>query len=115
MAGRRWAVEESFQQGKALGGLDEHQVRTWCSWHRWSLFAMLAYAFLAVCTAIEARQSPPGEGLIALTCNEIAHLLNALFVVASDTEHVLGWSLFRRAHQANARRCHYRRQGLQEL
>ena len=76
---------------------------------------MLAYAFLAVCTAIEARQSPPGEGLIALTCNEIAHLLNALFVVASDTEHVLGWSLFRRAHQANARRCHYRRQGLQEL
>lgn len=115
VAGRRWAVEESFQQGKGLAGLDEHQVRTWCSWHRWSLFAMLAYALLAAMAAIEARQSPPGQGLIALTCNEIAHLLSALFVAAPVPEHVLGWSLFRRSHQANARRCHYRRQALHEL
>ena len=114
VAGRRWAVEESFQQSKGLAGLDEHQVRTWTSWHRWSLFAMLAYAFLAGCAAIEARQSPAGEALIALTCNEIAHLLNALFAVASDAEHVLGWSLFRRSHQANARQCHYRRQAGRE-
>lgn len=114
VAGRRWAVEESFQQSKGLAGLDEHQVRTWCSWHRWSLFAMLAYAFLAACAAAEARHHPPGEGLIALTCNEIAHLLNALFGTAPDPEHVLGWSLFRRTHQANARQCHYRRQATRE-
>lgn len=76
---------------------------------------MLAYAFLAVCAAIEARQSPTREGSIALTCNEIAHLLNALFMVVSVPEHVLGWSLFRRSNQANARQCHYRRQELQEL
>lgn len=115
IAGRRWAVEESFQQSKGLAGLDEHQVRTWCSWHRWSLFAMLAYAFLSAMAVIEARQSPTREGLIALTCNEIAHLLNALFTTDPDIEHVLRWSLFRRAHQANARQCHYRRQALQEL
>jgi hypothetical protein len=28
VAGTRWKVEESFQSGKELTGLDEHQVRT---------------------------------------------------------------------------------------
>ena len=27
VAGRRWTIEESFQTGKGLAGLDEHQVR----------------------------------------------------------------------------------------
>ena len=27
VAGRRWTVEESFQAGKGLAGLDEHQVQ----------------------------------------------------------------------------------------
>ena len=44
VAGRRWTVEESFQAGKGLAGLDEHQVRRWTSWQRWTLFAMLANA-----------------------------------------------------------------------
>jgi hypothetical protein len=34
VAGQRWKIEESFQTGKELAGLDEHQVRTWTSWHR---------------------------------------------------------------------------------
>jgi hypothetical protein len=34
VAGRRWTVEESFQAGKGLAGLDEHQVRRWTSWQR---------------------------------------------------------------------------------
>jgi hypothetical protein len=29
----RWKVEESFQSGKELGGLDEHPVRRWSSRH----------------------------------------------------------------------------------
>ena len=29
VAGLRWTVEENFQAGKALAGLDEHQVRRW--------------------------------------------------------------------------------------
>ncbi|WP_409497456.1 IS701 family transposase, partial [Amycolatopsis sp. cmx-11-12] len=48
VAGRRWTVEESFQTGKGLTGLDQHQVRRWTSWHRWTAMAMLAHAFLAV-------------------------------------------------------------------
>ena len=42
VAGRRWTVEESFQASKGLTGLDQHQVRRWTSWHRWTLLAMLA-------------------------------------------------------------------------
>ncbi|WP_324614641.1 IS701 family transposase [Streptomyces sp. NRRL WC-3618] len=31
-AGQRWMVEESFQVAKGQVGLDEHEVRKWCSW-----------------------------------------------------------------------------------
>ncbi|GHG90370.1 hypothetical protein GCM10017674_18070 [Streptomyces gardneri] len=59
VAGRRWTVEETFQAGKGLAGLDEHQVRRWTSWHRWVTLAMLAHAFLAVTAAAERRDHPP--------------------------------------------------------
>ena len=48
VAGQRWRVEESFQTSKGLTGLDQHQVRRWTSWHRWTTLAMLAHAFLTV-------------------------------------------------------------------
>ncbi|QUQ63911.1 hypothetical protein JJ691_16280 [Kutzneria sp. CA-103260] len=55
VAGTRWRVEESFQSSKDLAGLDEHQVRCWRSWHRWTVLAMLARAFLSVMTASQTR------------------------------------------------------------
>jgi hypothetical protein len=36
VAGRRWTAEGRFQTGKGLVGLDQHQVRRWRSWYRWS-------------------------------------------------------------------------------
>lgn len=71
VAGRRWTVEETFQSGKGLAGLDEHRVRRWTSWHRWVTLAMLAHAFLTVVRADEQARDPTPDGLIALTCNEI--------------------------------------------
>jgi SRSO17 transposase len=65
VAGRRWTIEESFQAGKGLTGLDEHQVRRWTSWHRWTVLAMLAHAFLAVMTATARAETPSPQGLIA--------------------------------------------------
>ncbi|WP_017578163.1 hypothetical protein [Nocardiopsis kunsanensis] len=44
----------------------------------------------------------------------IGRLLHELFKVEHGVEHVLGWSVFRRAHQARAQRCHYRRQAALE-
>jgi len=111
VAGRRWTVEERFQTGKGLVGLDQHQVRRWRSWYRWVTLAMLAHAFLVVAALAERIRHPSPSGLIGLTCNEIQHLFAALAAVpAGDVGHRLRWSLWRRRHQARARTCHYRRQ-----
>ncbi len=109
VAGRRWAVEESIQTGKELAGFDEHQVRTWTSWHRWTALAMLAHAFLTVVAARE-RDRPPPEGLLPLTVNETRRLFTALVArAAHPVAHVRHWSDWRRRHQAHAKTCHYRR------
>ncbi len=111
VAGRRWTVEESFQAGKGLAGLDEHQVRRWTSWRRWTLFAMLAHALLAVIAANEHTARPAPVGLIALTCNEIQRLLTALIVEpARALTNPEAWSIWRRRHQHRARTSHYQRQ-----
>ena len=59
VAGQRWRIEESLQAAKGLTDLDQHQVRRWTSWHRWTT---LAYAFLAVATATERDHTPPTTG-----------------------------------------------------
>ena len=111
VAGRRWTIEERFQTGKGLVGLDQHQVRRWRSWYRWTTLAMLAHAFLVALAATYRTRHPPPAGLISLTCNEIQHLLAALLArPAGDLGHRLRWSLWRRRHQARAHTCHYRRQ-----
>jgi len=115
VAGSRWRVEEAFQAGKGLCGLDQHQVRRWCSWYRWVTLAMLAYAFLVVAAVTEHTRHPPSLGLISLTCNEIQHLFAALVAVpVADRGHRLRWSWWRRRQQARARACHYHRQAAQQ-
>jgi SRSO17 transposase len=114
VAGSRWRVEEAFQAGKGLCGLDQHQVRRWCSWYRWVTLAMLAYAFLVAAVTERARHPAP-PGTIELTCNEVQHLFAALVAVPmADRSHRLRWSWWRRRQQARARACHYRRQAAQQ-
>ncbi len=85
VAGRRWTVEESFQAGKGLAGVVEHQVRRWTSWRRWTLLAMIAHAVLAVIAAREHAERPAPDGLIALTCSEIRRLFTIYVVEPSRT------------------------------
>jgi SRSO17 transposase len=99
-AGARWAVEESFQQAKGQVGLDHYQCRTWRAWHR---FTILAMAALAILVAITTIQPPPPAGLIALTVPEARRLL-----IINDAR-AIGWSLWRRRHQATARASHTKR------
>ncbi|WP_079075900.1 IS701 family transposase [Streptomyces griseorubiginosus] len=111
IAGSRWRVEEAFQTGKGLAGLDEHQVRRYPSWSRWVTLAMLAHAFLAVVRADEHAHRPGPDGLIPLTCNEIQRLFITVAVrPLHDLAHRLGWSDWRRRHQARSRNSHYLRQ-----
>jgi SRSO17 transposase len=110
VAGRRWTVEESFQASKGLAGLDEHQVRRWTCWRRWTLFAMLAHALLAVIAANEHTTRPAPTGLIALTCNEIRRLLVLVVEPSRALACPRAWSIWRRRHQHRARASHYQRQ-----
>ena len=110
VAGQRWRIEESFQAAKGLVGLDQHQVRRWTSWHRWTTLAMLAHAFLAAATATQRDIAPTPVGLIALTVNEFRRLFDALLLVTHHSvATLLAWSRWRRQHQYRARLSHYRR------
>jgi len=113
VAGIRWTTEENFQAGKGLTGLDEHQVRRWDSWYRWTTLAMLALAFLTIAAATE-HASPPPADQIPLTRNEIAALFSTLIIdPVKDTRHRLQWSTWRRRRQHRAKTCHYQRQARQ--
>ena len=63
VAGKRWPVEECLQLGKGQTGLDQHQVRTWHSFHRHTVLSMCAQALLAIATARRARDA--GDRLAA--------------------------------------------------
>ncbi|SCF27072.1 hypothetical protein GA0070564_1051, partial [Micromonospora mirobrigensis] len=100
----------SFQAAKSQVGLDQHQVRRWDSWHRFTTLALAALAVLAICAADIADQDHADNGLIKLTVNEIRRLINACIIhPISDLAHRLHWSGWRRRHQARARRAHYTR------
>jgi len=103
VAGRRWTIEESFQAGKGLAGLDEHQLRRWLPWWRWTLLTMLAHALLAVIAATQRADTTSPPGLIELTCNEVRRLLT-IFVI--EPARILAcpeaWSHWRRQHQYSA-------------
>jgi SRSO17 transposase len=114
IAGIRWTTEENFQAGKGLTGLDEHQVRRWDSWYRWTTLAMLALAFLTIAAATEHTSRPPPDDQIPITRNEIAALFSTLIIEpVTDTRHRLRWSAWRRRHQHRAKTCHYQRQAHQ--
>ncbi|MFD3377595.1 MULTISPECIES: IS701 family transposase [unclassified Streptomyces] len=111
VARSRWRVEETFQTEKGLAGLDEHQVRRYPSWSRWVTLAMLAHAFLVVVRTDEHVRHPGPTDLVPLSCNEIQRLFITLIVrPVHDAAHRLGWSDWRRRHQARSRTSHYRRQ-----
>nr|WP_246127702.1 hypothetical protein [Amycolatopsis rhizosphaerae] len=114
VAGRRWTIEESFQTSKGQTGLDEHQVRTWTSWYRWTTLVLLAHLFLAITTVAERVRLTP-TGLIPLSLNEIRHLFTRL-VIHRDHDIItcLHWSWWRRHHQHRAQQAHYQRQTTQE-
>lgn len=110
VAGRRWSTEENFQTAKTLTGLDQHQVRCWQSWHRWTLPAMLAHAFLTALTVTEQPDRTRHKHRIPLTRNKIRHLFAILVLTPVHAAiHRLHWSHWRRRHQHRARTSHYQR------
>jgi hypothetical protein len=114
VAGLRWTIEENFQAGKGLTGLNEHQVRRWKSWYRWVTLAILDGAVLTIAAALEHARGSGPAGQIPLTSNEIAHLLAVTIPAPRGAAHPMRWSTWRRRHQYRARTCHYKRQAAQD-
>jgi hypothetical protein len=113
VAGTRWCVEECFQAAKGEVGLDQHQVRRWRSWYRYTTLVMLAHAILAVIAAHERdREQRDASDLIPLSVNEIRHLFAKLITNTIRTiSYRLRWSTWRRQHQTRTRTSHYVRRG----
>jgi hypothetical protein len=114
VAGLRWPVESCFHDSKGLTGLDEHQVRTWTSWHRYTTLVLAAYAFLAVLAAAQPKpppsMTPDPHTPIPLSINEIRRLLHHTFIHAnSSMRRALQWLAWRLVHQTRARYHHYKR------
>src|SRR5262245_42364092 len=61
VAGRRWTIEEGFEQAKGEVGLDQYEVRRYDAWYRYITLALLAHAALEV-TRLSARQAQDGKG-----------------------------------------------------
>jgi SRSO17 transposase len=121
-AGLRWPVEEDFEFGKDLFGLDQSQVRLYEAIRRHTVLVMVAGAVCAVAAA-RARPrtntqapSPTGPddvppldpGHVPLTVAAIKNLLGALNPRQSALEHTVHWQNWRDRHRARARWHHQR-------
>jgi len=67
VAGRRWTIEDCFEQAKGEVGLDEYEVRKWEAWHRHVTLSLLAHAYLAVLRseAHDALEPEAKRGIVA--------------------------------------------------
>jgi len=115
--GKRWHVEEDFENSKDLG-LDQYEVRSWIGWYRHVTLVLLAHACLAgICAASRSSPhlaspsgSPRKPPTTALTVPEVRHLLARLIWPLSSSVHrVLAWSWWRRSHQSRASYYHTKR------
>jgi SRSO17 transposase len=61
VAGRRWTIEEGFEQAKGEVGLDQYEVRRYDAWYRYVTLALLAHAALEG-TRLSARQTHAQDG-----------------------------------------------------
>jgi SRSO17 transposase len=119
VAGRRWAVEETFQVSKDSFGLDEYQTRSWDGWHRHTALVMVAAGSVVVATidpapTAEAIDEIPADPSDTVSVNECRRLIATIILATRHTtrdliEHLIRWSQWRRHHQTTARAAHYRR------
>lgn len=115
MNGRRWVSSSDSRMTRRLTHDTTPNWRDTASPPRrqlpWHCRRAAAHAFLAVVRAAEHAREPAPDGLIPLTCNEIHRPFTTLVGRPEHAvAHRLGWSDWRRRHQARARASHYRRQ-----
>jgi SRSO17 transposase len=61
IAGRRWPVEECFQQAKNEAGLDQYQARDWRAWYAHITLSMATHALLVVAKSLATQANPASQ------------------------------------------------------
>jgi SRSO17 transposase len=69
VAGRRWTIEEGFEQAKGEVGLDQYEVRRYDAWYRHVTLALLAHAYLEI-TRLSALATPTDGAPLALPAGD---------------------------------------------
>ena len=65
LSGRRWAIEQCFEEGKTELGMDHYAVRKYAGWHHHMLMTMLAHFFLWRLKLRLGKKSPSTDGVTA--------------------------------------------------
>ena len=60
-AGKRWRIEECFEEAKGEAGLDEYEVRKWEGWYRHITLSLLAHAYLSVLGSVAEGGQDAGK------------------------------------------------------
>jgi hypothetical protein len=135
VVGRRWTIEQGFEEAKGDVGLDQYEVRSWTGWYRHITLAMWASALLTVLRAVHLPAAPPlkkmpdgcdteqsarlldlAQSGVPLSVREIRHLFWRLVLATQQrAERVLAWSAWRRWHQGIAQYWHYKRRAIVQL
>jgi SRSO17 transposase len=69
IAGRRWVIEDCFEQAKGECGLDEYEVRKWDGGQRHITLCLLAHAYLGVVRSVaEDEEEATKKGISARVC-----------------------------------------------
>jgi len=123
-AGLRWTIEECFQRARGDLGLDHCEARSWHGWHRHISLVMAAAAFLAAGGRVEdqgTRQTEQKESKsrnrrLALMTAQVPGVPELRYLIArlplrppGSRSFIMHWSLWRRKHQADAAKAHYKR------
>jgi SRSO17 transposase len=119
--GHRWAIEDSFETAKNELGLDHNETRSWHGWHRHVSLVMPAFAILATIRHHLNHQTPQKNAtmgaedgtatpsLIRWSMQEIRRIATRMAQRQIQPAIIIAWSVWRRAHQAQARRAHIKR------
>jgi SRSO17 transposase len=65
LSGRRWAIEQCFEEGKTELGMDHYEVRKYPGWHHHMLTTMLAHFFLWHLKLRLGKKSSGADGIPA--------------------------------------------------
>jgi len=109
--GTRWRIEEGFETAKNELGPDHNETRSWHGWHRHVSLVMLGLCHDGCRPTSSQQHAEKNEisttkELIRWSVQEIRRLAFKLAQRQIKPAHILAWSVFRRAHQAAARRSH---------